>query len=164
MAITKKQKIANVAELTELISNAKIIVVWEYLGLNANQQAKLRTNIRNSNGINKVFKNRLAKIAFTNSGKTEINDVLTGSSAFLFINNDEQTALKELYKVIKDNDKLNFKGGYINEVFYDAQKITEIAGLPAKDELLSLLLSALTGTIRNLAYSLDQVAKQKESI
>lgn len=72
---------------------------------------------------------------------------------------DESSALKELNKFIKENDNLSFKAGYIDGEFYDAEAVAEIAGLPSKDDLLSMLLSALQGTMRNLAYALSQIAE-----
>ncbi len=160
MAITRKQKENHVAEIKDLLSKSNIVIVWDYLGLTAEEVSGIRTTIRNEEAVNKVYKNRVAKIAFKESGKEEILDHLTGPSSFLFIENDESKALNELNKFIKENDNLSFKAGYIDGEFYDAQGVAEIAGLPSKDDLLSMLLSALQGTMRNLAYALSQIAEQ----
>ena len=158
MAITRNQKEIHVSEIKDLISRSKIIVIWDYLGLDAQELSDIRTTIRNANASNKVYKNRIASIAFKESGKEEIVAHLEGPSSFLFIEDENSNALKELHKFIKDNDKISFKAGYIDGKFYDTQLITEIAGLPSKDDLLSMLLSALQGTIRNLAFAVSQVA------
>ncbi len=160
MAITRTQKENHVVEIKDLISKSNIIVIWDYLGLNATEISSVRAAIRNENAVNKVYKNRVAKIAFKESGKEEVLEILEGPSSFLFIESDESNALKELNKFIKENDNISFKAGYIDGEYYDAEAITEIAGLPSKDDLLSMLLSALQGTMRNLAYSLSQVAAQ----
>jgi len=103
----------------------------------------------------------VAKIAFEESGKEEILETLVGPSSFLFIEEDESNALKELNNFIKEHEgKISFKAGYIDGEYYDAEAIAEVAGLPSKDDLLSMLLSALTGTMRNLAYALSQIAEQ----
>ncbi len=160
MPITRQQKENHVAEIKDLISKSSIIVVWDYLGLNATDISGVRAAIRNENAVNKVYKNRVAKIAFKEAGKEEVLDILEGPSSFLFIESDESNALKELNKYIKENDNISFKAGYIDGEYYDAEAIAEVAGLPSKDDLLSMLLSALQGTMRNLAYSLSQVAAQ----
>lgn len=162
MPITRQEKENHVVEIKDLISKSNIIIVWDYLSLKANEISNIRTTINKENAINKIYKNRVAKIAFKESGKEEIVDHLKGPSSFLFIKSDDSKALMELNKHIKNNEKLSFKAGYIDGVFYDGKKVTEIAGLPSKDELLSMLLSALQGTIRNFAYSLSQVAELKE--
>ncbi len=159
MAITRQQKENHVAEIKDLLSTSNIVIVWDYLGLTAESVSEIRTTIRNEKAVNKVYKNRVAKIAFKESGKEEILEHLTGPSSFLFINDDESKALNELNKFIKENENLSFKAGYIDGEFYDAQGVAEIAGLPSKDDLLSMLLSALTGTMRNLAYALSQIAE-----
>lgn len=159
MAITRQQKENHVAEIKDLLSKSNIVIVWDYLGLTAEEVSGIRSTIRNENGVNKVYKNRVAKIAFKESGKEEILDHLTGPSSFLFIEDEESKALNELNKFIKENDNLSFKAGYIDGEFYDAQGVAEIAGLPSKDDLLSMLLSALQGTMRNLAYAISQIAE-----
>ncbi len=159
MAITRKQKENHVAEIKDLLTKSNVVIVWDYLGLTAEEVSGIRTTIRNEQAVNKVYKNRVAKIAFKESGKEEILEHLTGPSSFLFIENDESKALNELNKFIKENDNLSFKAGYIDGEFYDAQGVAEIAGLPSKDDLLSMLLSALQGTMRNLAYAISQIAE-----
>ncbi len=159
MAITRQQKENHVAEIKDLLSKSNIVIVWDYLGLTAEEVSGIRSTIRNEQAVNKVYKNRIAKIAFKESGKEEILEHLEGPSSFLFMENDESSALKELNKFIKENDNLSFKAGYIDGEFYDAQGVAEIAGLPSKDDLLSMLLSALQGTMRNLAYALSQIAE-----
>jgi len=162
MPITRQQKEQHVAEIKDLISKSKIIIVWDYLGLTAHEISEIRVKIKNENAINKVYKNLIAKIAFKESGKEEILDSLKGPSSFLFIDDEDSNALLELNKFIKKNDNLSFKAGYIDGEFYDKEGIAEIAGLPSKDDLLSMLLSALQGTMRNLAYALSQVAESIE--
>ncbi len=162
MAITKEQKKSHIVEIKDLISKSNIIIVWDYLGLSASDISDIRAKFRNEKAVNKVYKNRIAKIAFQESGKEEVLEVLKGPSSFLFIEDDESNALKELDKFMKEHeDKISFKAGYIDGEYYDAQSIAEIAGLPSKDELLSMLLSALQGTMRNLAYALSQISESK---
>lgn len=159
MPITKEQKAQHISELENLISSNNIIVVWDYLGLSASEISEVRSILTNNEAVNKVYKNRLAKIAFKNQGKEEVLETLEGPSSFLFINSDESNALKELNKFIKENDDLSFKAGYIDGEYYDAEAIAEIAGLPSKEDLLSMLLSVLQANMRNLAYALSQVAE-----
>jgi len=161
MAITRKQKENHVSEIKDLISKSNIIVVWDYLGLSAEEISDIRVAVRNENASNKVYKNRVASIAFKESGKEEVIKYLEGPSSFLFVEDEDSKALAALNKFIKENDKISFKAGYIDGQFYDKEAITEMAGLPSKDDLLSMLLSALQGTMRNLAYAISQVGQLK---
>ena len=162
MPITRQQKEQHVAEIKDLILKSSIIIVWDYLGLNAHEISEVRAKLKEEKAVNKVYKNLIAKIAFKESGKEEILESLQGPSSFLFIEDGDSKALGDLNKFIKENDKLSFKSGYIDGEFYDKEGITAIAGLPSKDDLLSMLLSALQGTVRNLAYAISQIAASEE--
>lgn len=161
MSINKQKKTLEIKEMEDFISKSSAIVVWNYEGTSAEEFSKLRKDVRNSSGLNKIYKNSLAEIAFKNKGKEEILGELKNSSSFLFTF-DNTDSLKVLFDLISKNKKLSFKAGYVDGVYYDANKIKEIAGLPSKNVLLSMLLTALQGNIRNLAYSLSQIASKKE--
>ena len=160
MALTRTQKEESVKELVNNISKAENIIVWEYHGTTAHEIADIRSNIKSKNGLNKVYKNRLAKIAFKESGKEEIMDILTGPNSFLFTFDNDEGSMKELANAVKANESLRFKGGYIEGQWYDADTVKEIANLPGKEDLLSMLLSVLEAPMRNLAYALSQVAEK----
>ena len=161
MALTRQQKEQQVQDIKANIEKAHTVIVWEYLGLKAEEVSELRNKITKAGAKNTVYKNRVAKVAFQEAGKEEILDQLTGSSSFLFTYDDNMESISALNEVAKEKDFVNFKGAYIEGEFYNAEKITEIAGLPSKDDLLSMLLSVLQGNLRNLAYSLSQVAEQQ---
>ena len=163
MPITRQQKEKHVEEINNLISKSNMIIVWDYLGLSAEEFSNIRAILRNEEGFNKVYKNRVAKVAFKNSGKEEILEYLTGPSSFLFVESEDSKVLTELNKFIKDNEQIAFKAAYIDGEFYDTESLKEMAGLPSKNDLLSMLLSALQGTMRNLAYAISQVASKSPS-
>ena len=160
MALTRLQKEDSVKELAANISKAENIIVWEYHGTTAEEIAGIRKDIRDKSGLNKVYKNRLAKIAFKEAGKEEVLDILTGPNSFLFTFDGDEGSMKTLATAVKANESLKFKGGYIEGQWYDAETVTEIANLPGKEDLLSMLLSVLQAPLRNLAYSISQVAEQ----
>jgi large subunit ribosomal protein L10 len=66
---------------------------------------------------------------------------------------------------MKDHPKttISIKAGFVEGRLYDAKDIKALGDLPSKDVLVSMLLGALQGTIRNLAYSLDQIREKKEA-
>ena len=163
MSIQKEKKTSHLKELTEFLQKAKMIVVWDYTGLKANEIAPLRTEWKELGVVNRVYKNTVAAIGFKEANKEEINQHLVGLSSFLFVFDENVASLKLLLKLMKTNSKLNFKAGYVDNVFYDGEKLKEFASLPGREELLSMLLSVLQAGPRSLAYALDQVAsKTKE--
>ncbi len=159
MPLTRKQKEAQVDLIQTKITNSNFIVVWDFLGLTSNEFSELRLKIKKENGKNIIYKNRVAKVAFEKENKKEIIEHLKGPSSFLFIEEENDNALKELYKEVKKNKKISFKAGYINGEFYGTKEMLEFASLPSRNELLSMLLSALQGPIRKLACDLSEISK-----
>ncbi|BDV03736.1 MAG: 50S ribosomal protein L10 [Candidatus Hepatoplasma scabrum] len=165
--LTKAEKKDQIENLVKKINDSYAIVVWEYHSLKANQISLIKAKIKEMQGLDRVYKNRVAKIAFKDTNKLEIIDYLKNSSSFLIIPEEKSQALPELYKLIKQftkgkkDSQIKIKAGYIENIFYGPKEILEIASLPAKEVLLSMLVSALTGNIRNLAIVLTEVAKKE---
>lgn len=162
MALSRTQKEQSVAELTKKIQSAQNIIIWEYHGLDSETIGLFRSDILEKKGLNKVYKNRLAKIAFKAAGKEEVINALTGPNSFLFTDEEDEGSMKVLADLVKDNNEaISFKGGYIDGEYHNAESIQEIASLPGREDLLSMLLSVLQAPMRNLAYSLSLVAEQE---
>lgn len=164
MSVAKEIKKNQIENLKKLISSSYSTIAWDYTGLNANDSYKIKELVSKNNGKDIVVKNRIAKIAFNEVSKNEINQNLIGKTSFLFIKNEEDSVLKEVYNFLKENypKENRFKGGYFDGNYYDSKSVYEIASLPSKNELISMLLSVMQGSIRNLAYSLSQVSEKKE--
>lgn len=165
--LTRQDKKVQIENLTKKINSSYAIIVWGYHGLKATDISLIKAKIKEVEGLDKVYKNRIAKIAFKDANKPEIVDYLKDSSSFLIIPAEKSQALAELYKLIKQFTKgkkdpqIKLKAGYIDNIFYGPKEILEIASLPGKDILLSMLLSALQGNIRNLAVVLTEIAKKE---
>lgn len=163
MALLKADKIKQKDEIKNLISNSYGVIAWDYSGLDSHQVAEIKRLVKKVNGKDVVYKNRIIKIAFKELEKSEILNDLIGPSSFLFIQDEDSNALKELFNYVKKIDKKNLrlKAGYIGNEYFNTDSILEMASLPSKDELLGMLLSVLSGSMRNLAVVLSEVAKQR---
>lgn len=163
MSSNREKKQQQINEIKKQIQESYGVVVWDFQGLSAKEISGLKRLIRDNDGIDTVYKNRIIKIAFEDLNKPEIGEFLKGTSSFLFLKNKDSKSLKELYNFIKKqkNKKITLKAGYINDEFYDTVGINEIASLPSKEELLSMLLVALQGNMKNFAFVLSEVNKQK---
>lgn len=161
MVLLRNDKRKIIDEFKTMVTTSKGLIVWDYSGLSSKKSASLQMLIKQNHGINRVYKNRLAKIALAELGIEGFDKFLKSSSSFLFLKDENYTALKELDKFLKGNPNNLLKAGYIDNHFYDSAAITELANLPSYNELLSILLSALNGPITKLAYSLNEVSKEK---
>ena len=88
MSEIRTQKEAVVEEIKSKIQAAKSVVLVDYKGLTVAQDTELRTNFRKAGVEYKVYKNRLAKIAFNELGYTCFDAALEGPTAIAFAMND----------------------------------------------------------------------------
>ena len=76
-------------------------------------------------------------------------------------NEDYLEPSKAIQEVTNNNDYYKIKGGVIEGRLSDAAYVSAIAQLPNKEGCVSMLLSVLQAPMRNLAYSLGQIAEKK---
>lgn len=148
-----------VHQVSDLLAENSTVVVCEYRGLSVKEVSELRKKLRESGAHATVYKNALVARA---SEKYEgFDKLLTGPNMFVFVKDATDGSLKSLAKFAKTNENLNIKGGIVDGEVKDAKFIKELASIPSKEVLLSMLVSVLQAPLRNLAYDLSQVASSK---
>lgn len=172
MARPEKEMI--VKEIKEKISNAKVVVLADFTGLNVHQAGELRKFLREQDVEYKVFKNTFIRIATKNKKLEGLDELLTGSTALAFGYGDEITAPKILSKFFKEYGGPKIKGGILEGKVMDSAQVKSLAALPSFEELLAKLMGSmqaplsgfvnvLSGPTRGLVTVLDGIAKQKAS-
>ena len=151
-----KQKESIVKEVSDLVSSNEATVVCEYRGLTVKQMSELRKILKNNNALALDYKNSL--VARATEGKPELGTYLAGPNFFVFCKDATNGSLKDLAKFAKKNEALVVKGGLVDGEVRDEKYIKTLASLPSKEGMLSMLLSVLQAPIRNLAYSIKEVA------
>ncbi|MEG0568746.1 MAG: 50S ribosomal protein L10 [Erysipelotrichales bacterium] len=157
-----EDKKAVIAEITEKVEAAESVVVFEYQGLSVTEFEQLRTQLREENVDVKVYKNRLTKIAATNTGHEGLNEDLIGPNAIAFSNEDAVAGARIISKFAKDHEEVKMKTGIVEGNVVDTTVLAELASLPSRDGILSMLLSCLQAPMRDTAMIIDAVAKKVE--
>ena len=161
MAVVREEKVQAVEEITAKLREAKSLILADYRGLTVKQATELRKLCREAGVDFKVYKNKLAQRATAEVGVTGLDEYLAGPTAFAFAP-DEVTAAKVLADFAKKNDKLEIKAGLVDgQVMTDAQ-VKDLASLPSREGLLSMLLSVLQAPVRNFALAVKAVAEKQE--
>ena len=114
MAISKQKKNELVADLTELLTNAKTTVYAKYQGLTVAELQDLRKAAR-ENGVKiKVVKNRLVRVAMGQIAVYKDTDMtgLTGQLLYAVSDNDEVAPAKVLAEFAKTHNALALVGGF----------------------------------------------------
>lgn len=155
-----KSKEAVVNEIANLVKDNGAMVICEYRGLTVAKISQLRNDLREKGASMCVYKNSLVTRALKDTHEG-IEEYLAGPNVYVFAKDATDGSLKVLTKFAKKNEELVLKGGIIDGKVSDKDYVMTIASLPSKEGLVSMLLSVLQAPMRNLAYSLGQVAEHK---
>ncbi|MBR3002441.1 MAG: 50S ribosomal protein L10 [Clostridia bacterium] len=152
-----------VSKLAEKMKNASLILLTDYRGINVEDVTNLRTNLRNLNSEYSVIKNNITRRALEECKLEGLDDALEGPTAVIMTEEDYLEPTKAIYKFSKDNDYYKIKGGVIEGKVMTAEEIIQLAKLPSRQELLSMLAGGLLANISKFAVALEQVRVKKES-
>ena len=151
-----------VDEISELLKDAKAVVLADYRGLTVEQDTQLRKIRRNSGVVYKVYKNTMVKRAIAGTQFEELAKDLEGPTAVAISSGDAAAPAKNLYEFAKKADKLELKSGVVEGTYYDSNTIKVIATIPSREELLGKLLGSIQSPIANFARVIKQVAEKNE--
>jgi large subunit ribosomal protein L10 len=156
------QKASVVEDVYEKFSKAKSVVVVDYLGLTVAEATELRKELREAGVEMKVVKNTYLRRAADKAGYEGLDETFTGPTAVAFSYDDVTAPARVMSKFAKSIDALEIKGGIIEGKVSSLDAIAELATLPDRDGMLSMLLSVLQAPVRNVAYAVKAVAEAKD--
>lgn len=151
-------KAKHVDEVTERFNNAVSAIVVDYRGLDVAEVTELRSQLREAGVSMSVIKNKILNRAADKAGYGDLKDVFVGPTAVAFSDEDAIAPAKILKKFADGNDKLSIKGGLIEDKLVSVDEINVYASLPSRDDLLSMLASALQDPMRKIARAVKAVA------
>ena len=152
-----------VAEISELLKDAKAAVLADYRGLTVEQDTALRKQMREAGVTYKVYKNTMLNFAFKGTDYEAMAGKLEGPTALAVSSTDASAPARILYEFAKKAPALELKGGVVEGTYYDEKGIQVIATIPSREVLLGKLLGSIQSPIANLARVLNQIAESKEA-
>jgi large subunit ribosomal protein L10 len=152
-----------VAEITEKFQKSTAAIVVDYRGLKVEEVTELRRQFREAGVEYKVYKNTLSRLAAKNAGMEELVKELVGPNAIAFSYDDPVAPARIADKFAKDHKNLEIRVGVVEGVFYNNDKIKELANIPSKEVLIAKLLGSLKAPISNFAYLIKAIADKKEA-
>ena len=153
-------KQAVIDEITDVAKSSASFILFDYRGLTAEEVTELRRNLRDNGATYKVWKNTLAKRAL-DSLNLNLDDCLNGPSAMAY-SDDSVAPIKALSDFAKDHPALEIKGGIVDGEVASLDTIKQLATLPSREGLLTMLASGLIGTVRDLSIALNMLSEEKE--
>lgn len=158
----REEKVKVVDAIADRLTRSKGAVVTDYRGLTVAEITELRRQLSAVGVEYQVLKNTLTRRAADQTNVTELREYLTGPSAIAFGYDDPIAPARILNDFAKRHKALELKGGVIEGRVVGPREVAELATLPNRDGLLSMLLSVLQAPMRNLAYAVSQIAEQRE--
>ena len=158
MAISKDKKKELVAELTTLLSDAKMTVFAKYSGITVTDMQALRRAARESNVKIKVVKNRLVGKAIESIENLKDIDasVLTGQLLYAISSDDEVAPAQVLDKFAKDHPELELVGAFSGEgATLNTDDVKALAQLPSKDQLIAEVVATLLSPVNDITNGLS---------
>ncbi len=155
-----EQKANVVKEISDQIKEASSIVLFEYRGLTVGETDSLRKTLRESDSYYKVYKNTLVKRAL-DSLNINLDEHLTGPKAIAF-GTDAVAPIKALSDFAKDHQALEIKVGIVDGEIADQTMLKELASIPSREGLLTMIAGGLIQHVRDIAIALDLHIKNLE--
>lgn len=159
--VSTKQQFVD--ELAGRLSRSKSTVVTDYRGLTVAEVTELRRLLREAGVEYEVIKNTMTRRAAAQAQLEGVDELLKGPNAIAFGYEDVVVPAKVLFNFAKNHKALELKGGVVEGHVVSAKDIENLATLPSREGLLSMLLSVLQAPMRNFAYAVKQVAEQQSA-
>ncbi len=156
--IARKQETVN--EITNKVKESSSTVLFEYHGLTVNETVELRRKLKEAGSEYKVYKNTLVKRAL-DSLNIDMDSELNGPKAIAF-GTDAVAPIKVLSDFAKDHPALVMKIGYVDGQIADTNMLKQLASIPSREGLLTMLASGLMGVVKDLSICLDLYSKDLE--
>ena len=171
--IAKAAKVEKVTALHAKFGGAKAAILADYSGLNVQQMAELRSQLREVIVELHVVKNTLARRAIEDTGFVPLAGHFVGPTSVAFSQHDAVTMAKALTEYAKKEPKLNMRVGFVEGQILSPEQITTLAELPPREVLLGRMLASMQsplaglvrvfqGVLRQFVYVLQAVKDAKE--
>lgn len=167
----KEKKVEEIGHV--FVSNG--VYLFDYRGLSVSEFESFRNRVKSiGNDTNvRVIKNRLAVKYFQKEKKSQGRELFNGPMAVAYGNDNFVEVAKILVDFEKENEKVEIKAGFIEQIFADKEKVKAVAKLPGKDQLMAQLVfsiamplkkmgMALSAPLRNMLILMNNLKDKKE--
>jgi large subunit ribosomal protein L10 len=170
--MANQEKEALVSDIKQKLETSKTVVLADYRGLNVAEVTELRKKMREAGIDYKVLKNTMTSRAAKAANIEGLDQYLSGPIALAFSYNDYTAPAKILSEFAKNHKNLELKAGILDGKVIDFEAVKNLADLPSREVLLGKvagmlqapirgLVTVLAGPLRNFAYAVEAIRKQK---
>jgi ribosomal protein L10 len=170
MAISRKKKEQLVGTYGDILGSAVNAVVLSQVWLPVNEVNNLRKSLKKNGGQLMIVKKRLLLKSLANvKGLDSVEHAQLPGSLMLLLCKDENAPIAPL-KIISDYTKyvkkewlpykIEYVGWWMEKARKEGSYLSEVAGLPSKEELIGKLLYVFNYPITSFARVIQEVANK----
>ena len=156
-----EKKAQTVEEIASKIKDSAGVVFVDYRGLTDEEITSLRRSLRKNSADMKVYKTTLTKRAL-DSLNISMDECVLGPSALVY-STDAVAPIKTVTNFAKEHSALSVKGGIVDGKVSSLEELAQLATIPSRDGLLTMLAGGMIGIVKDLSIALNLYAEQKEN-
>lgn len=155
---TRNERTDAIATLEKEFTGATGIYMTDFTRVNVEKITKFRADIRNAGAKYLVVKNTIARIALERCGFESLIQYVNGPIGVVITKDDAIVPAKVIKEFKKTNkDLMQVKIAYVDGSIFNAAETARLANLPAREVLLSQLLSCMCAPMSNFVGSLKGI-------
>ena len=157
-----ERKIAQVAELKELIEGARIAIGTAYQGIPVPDQTQLRRVLVAEGASLRVIKNTLLLRAANESGQPLYAELAQGPTALVTHPDDPVAAARAIQQYRRENPQTPFevRNAVLDGELVDAAYVADLATVPPREVLVARIAGGLAGKIVELLGLLEATTRE----
>lgn len=156
----KEQKEKEVAILKDKLAKAKHLIITDHSGINVAEVSILRKMLKEGNSEIRVSKNTLFKLAVKDTDLQELQEHFEGPTSVIYGYDNPSLPAKIICESIKKTEKPKFKSYFYDGSQHGFDFLKQIAQLPSKDVMISILISTVEGSITNFISLLEAATRE----
>jgi len=150
----RPEKPTIVEDIKLRLTNSPFLIIVEYGGMNVDHFAELRNRLAAAGATLTVIKNTFMRRSIKDAGLPQLNQYLTGQTAFVVGDKDICASAKILKTFSSEFEKPKIRAGILDNSILETAQVIALADLPSKEilqsQLLALLLTPATKLVRTL--------------
>jgi large subunit ribosomal protein L10 len=157
-----ERKVAQVAEITELIRDAEIAISTAYQGISVADQVELRATLSQAGAQMRVVKNTLLRIAARDAGLNDFAALADGPTAIVVGRDEPLSAARALTDYLRAHptSPVKIRSAVVGGQLVDANYVNDLATVPPREELLSRIAGGLVGQLTQFMLLIQATTRE----